>query len=266
MSLVHIFLFFYNTVKLSFYLRNIQVDFGEGILLGNAERLTKFLTIYPDIKSDTILGVYPPLYQLLSAGMISVTGLNLASGRIISTMASLITAILIYKMVPTKDKLLKIIFPALYLSSPVIMTWGPLMRVDMLAVMFSVLGIYLFEKSPEKLRVPTAATALALSALTKQIMFAALAAIIICLLVKKSWKILAKFLACYLVVFLGTTALLMIITNGQYINHVYIYHLNHQYQLSRLSVYDWFLRTHLLLVVAAVMLTIYYLKQRKKDH
>jgi len=62
MSLTHISLFLYNATKLFIYLRNIQIDFGEGILLGNAKRLTKFLTIYPDIKVETIFWVYPPLY------------------------------------------------------------------------------------------------------------------------------------------------------------------------------------------------------------
>ncbi|RLF35115.1 MAG: hypothetical protein DRN03_05725 [Thermoplasmata archaeon] len=113
MSLTHISLFLYNATKLFIYLRNIQIDFGEGILLGNAKRLTKFLTIYPDIKVETIFWVYPPLYQLLSAGMISITGLNLHQ-EVISTIASIITAILIYKSASTQDKFLKITFPALY--------------------------------------------------------------------------------------------------------------------------------------------------------
>ena len=263
MSLTHISLFLYNAIKLSIYLRNIQVDFGEGILLGNAERLTKFLTIYPDIKLETILGVYPPLYQILSAGMINITGLNLTSGRIISTIASIITAILIYKSALTQDKILKIAFPALYLSSPIIMTWGPLMRVDALATMLTILGIYLFMNAPPKLRIPLAATALAASTLTKQNMLAGAAAILIFLLSKKSWKDALKFLAYYSAIFGGMTTLITIITNGQYINHIYLYHLGHEYQLSRLSIYDWFLKTHLIVIAAAILFTIYYLKADK---
>ncbi len=263
MSLTHISLFFYNATKLSIYLRNIQIDFGEGILLGNAERLTKFLTIYPNIKVETILGVYPPLYQLLSAGMINITGLNLASGRIISATASIITAILIYKSASTQDKLLKIAFPALYLSSPIIMTWGPLMRVDALATMLTILGIYLFMNAPPKLRIPLAATALAASTLTKQNMLAGVAAILIFLLAKKSWKDALKFLAYYSAIFGSTTALLTVITNGQYINHIYLYHFGHEYQLSRLSIYDWFFKMHLIVITAAILFTIYYLKVDK---
>jgi len=45
--------------------------------------------------------------------MISITGLNLHQ-EVISTIASIITAILIYKSASTQDKFLKITFPALY--------------------------------------------------------------------------------------------------------------------------------------------------------
>ena len=263
MSLTHISFFLFNATKLSIYLRNIQIDFGEGILLGNAKRLTNSLTIYPDIKVETVFGVYPPLYQLLSAGMINITGLNLASGRIISTIASIITAILIYKSASTQDKLLKITFPALYLSSPIIMTWGPLMRVDALATMFTILGIYLFMNAPEKLRIPLAATALATSTLTKQNMLAGTIAILIFLLTKKWWKNALKFLAYYSVIFGGTTALITIVTNGQYINHIYLYHLGHEYKLSKLFTYNQFFSMHLIVITTAILFTIYYLKAGK---
>jgi len=66
MSIAHLTLFSYNVLKLLSY-HNIQIDFGEGVLLGNAERLRHFKTIYPDIEEEVILGVYPPVYQLLSA-------------------------------------------------------------------------------------------------------------------------------------------------------------------------------------------------------
>jgi len=76
MSTVHLILFVYNSVKICSY-HNLQLDFGEGILLGNIRRLLEFKTIYPNIRTEPILGVYPPIYQLLSAGVAIVVGLNL---------------------------------------------------------------------------------------------------------------------------------------------------------------------------------------------
>ena len=48
MAIMHISLFLYNLFKLCSF-GNIQIDFGEGIMLGNAERLLELKTIYPSL-------------------------------------------------------------------------------------------------------------------------------------------------------------------------------------------------------------------------
>ena len=61
----------------------------------------------------------------------------------------------------------------------------------------------------------------------------------------------------------GPTILITIVTNGQYINHIYFYHLGHEYQLSKLFMYNRFFRMHLIVITTATLFTIYYLKAGK---
>jgi len=263
MSIAHLTLFSYNVLKLLSY-HNIQIDFGEGVLLGNAERLRHFKTIYPDIEEEVILGVYPPVYQLLSALAITFTGLNLASGRIISALSTIAIAVIIYKISSGCDKLLRLAISTLFLSSPIVMSWGSLMRVDMLATLFSALAIYLFAKLQGNSKELFVSLALVLSVLTKQNMFAGFMAILIFMMVNRSRRSLLKLTFFFLLGYGLITALLMMLTNGQYFKHIYIYHLGHKLDLSRLVAYSWFLEFHMVLIVGALILTGFALVKERR--
>jgi hypothetical protein len=251
MSTVHLILFVYNSVKICSY-HNLQLDFGEGILLGNIRRLLEFKTIYPNIRTEPILGVYPPIYQLLSAGVATVVGLNLAAGRIISLLSVAITTYIIYRMAYIEDKFLRFSLPALFLSSPVIMGWGPLMRVDPLAVLFNISGLYIYVYYKGKNRLILSCMMFALAALTKQNMFAGILSVILFLILKKRWREVSTIILYYLTIFLSITASLVFLTGGHYVAHVYLYHWGHPFDISRLEFLLLFLQEHSPMLIGVV--------------
>jgi hypothetical protein len=261
MSTVHLVFFIYNSLKICSY-HSIQIDYGEGIILGNVWRLLEFKTIYPNIRTEPILGVYPPIYQLLSAGVAVIVGLNLASGRIVSLLSAFVTAYIIYKMVPVEDKSLRFSLPALFLSSPIVMTWGPLMRVDSLAVLFNISGLYIFTRFKGKNKLILTSTMFALSALTKQNMFAGILSIILFLSIKKRWRELLVLVSYYLTVFFSITMSLFFLTGSEYFAHIYLYHWGHPFELSRLLILVSFFELHSLMLIGVMGAT---LLCKKKD-
>lgn len=264
MAITHILFFLYNSFKLCSF-GSIQVDFGEGIMLGNAKRLLEFKTIYPSLTDDVVLGVYPPLYQLLSAGMLAVTGVSLTSGRVISMISSVLTALLIYRFSQdANDRIIRLCLPALYLGSPITMTWGSLMRVDTLAILLTVTGLYAFLKYRGSFRYLIAAAAFASSILTKQNMVAGITAVILFLSTGKLWRDALKLIAYYLSIFGICTIILTLLTGGQYLNHIYLYHLGHQLEWNRLEIYQWFFNVHFPLMVVAIFLAVFTFRKKSR--
>jgi len=262
MAITHIFFFLYNSFKLCSF-GNIQVDFGEGIMLGNAKRLLELKTIYPSLTDDVTLGVYPPLYQLLSAAVLMVTGVSLTSGRVVSTISSILIALIIYKLSrDAEGRLIQLGLSALYLSSPITMTWGPLMRVDMLAVLLTAIGLYVFLKYRGRFKYVIVAIAFASSTLTKQNMIAGITSVIIFLLMKKLWRDALKLIAYYLLIFGSCSIILILLTGGQYLNHVYLYHVGHPLEWDRLTIYHWFSYLHLPLIIMAFSSVILILRKK----
>ena len=261
MAIMHISLFLYNSFKLCSF-GNVQIDFGEGIMLGNAERLVELKTIYPSLTDEIVLGVYPPLYQLLSAGMLMITGVSLTSGRVISMISSLITALMIYKLSQDAgDRIIQLSLSALYLGSPITMTWGSLMRVDALATMLSAIGLYTFLKYRGRFKYGVVAGIFALSMLTKQNMIAGTTAVIIFLLTRKLWRDALKLTTYYLLIFGFCSIILTLLTGGQYIKHVYQYHIGHPLEWGRLMTYQWFSYIHFPLIIIVAFSTIFMLKK-----
>ena len=223
-------------------------------MLGNAKRLLKLKTIYPPITKEAVFGVYPPLYQLISAGMFTIMGVSLTSGRTISMVSTVLIAVIIYKMSSdVGDNILRLGLLASYLGSPIIMTWCSLMRVDMLAVLLSIIGLYTFLRFKGRFKYAITALAFAFSTMTKQNMIAGISAIIIFLLIRKSWKEALKFVTYYLLIFSSCTVILILLTGGQYLNHVYLYHIGHKLEFTRLQIYQWFFYRHLPFFAIAIL-------------
>lgn len=155
--------FFLSLAVLIFLIHGIIVlgfgyplDYGEGPLLNQARNVVQGKPLYPaDITTPPFLiANYPPVFVLINAFFIWVFGPSLFIGRLIAFLSTLGTAILIGLSInhfyPQKDYLPSLTGVGVFLAIPYVLQWAPLYRIDMLALLFSMAGLYLIIKNPEK--------------------------------------------------------------------------------------------------------------------
>jgi hypothetical protein len=152
-----------------------QIDYGEAPLLEQAQRLragemlSDLYAVPSGYPYRTIN--YPPAYFWL-ASVATHDGANpYAAGRWISTlsMASAAACIGVLAWRWSGSKLAGAAAPLVWLVFPAVTQWGSLMRIDMLALALSLLGLTMAALRPSSLRVHMlAAVLLVAAALTRQ--------------------------------------------------------------------------------------------------
>ena len=117
------------------------VEYGEGAVLYDATRLARGLPLYSaNTMPDYTATVYSPLYYMLVALPVRVLGASFVYGRLLTVIASLAAAWLVYRT--GRDVRMGRIYalaPALgVLALPPVYQWGTIHKTDMLAVAFSI--------------------------------------------------------------------------------------------------------------------------------
>lgn len=131
-----------------------QLDYGEGMLMNQVRLLMLGQTPYPDLRDGTyIIGNYPPFYPLVSGAVSALMGSDyLFAGRLVSLSATLACALLIASIIAHIaagcERGLRLLAAAagglMFLAMNYVYYWSALMRVDMLALMLSLIGMRLF--------------------------------------------------------------------------------------------------------------------------
>lgn len=258
-----VFLFFifvnYLAVSITTLYYPYDVDYSEGFTLASSLKFLHDKILYQEINLPPFSIInYTPLFFILNALTVIIFGESLFSARIISFVASLAIAYLIYLIVYeySKKKFLGLLSSLLFFSSFVTFFIDSLAKVDVLAAFFSIVGIYFMTKHNKKWYLILAIIFFILSALTKQTFIAAPIASFFYLLLsdrKKSLKFLTGFL-------LPTLFILFLInysTNGQFLLHTF------SYNVGLLS-FDYNLFMYLFLSNLIILcVSIYYFKISK---
>jgi hypothetical protein len=122
-----------------------EIEYGEGILLQNAINIARSGAVYNDYHHyPYVVATYPPLYPLIGALGVKLTGISFAFGRAISALAALGTAGLIWAMLRRAGirPFGAALGAVLFIAAPIVCWWGVVMRVDMTAVFLGVAGVY----------------------------------------------------------------------------------------------------------------------------
>ena len=123
------------------------LDYGEGQLLDQVMRLSRFEGIYPPLSAQLPHNIanYPPVYALLQVPLAWLFGPALWYGRALSLLAALATAALIARvlLVTTGDRFASLVAGATFLSLPYVLAWAALVRVDCVALALSWSGLAL---------------------------------------------------------------------------------------------------------------------------
>ncbi len=212
-----------------------ELDYGEGIVWQQA-LLIPGDRMYGDINHfPFIVFHYPPLFHLAVRGVIALGGDALAAGRGISLLCTLVTgglaAALAYDVVRSNVPRAAGFTGAAVAGLTVfcywpIVFWSMLMRVDMMAVALSFLGVWLAARS---FRRPwllyLAVLSFVLAVYTKQTSIAApLAVLLIGLAVDRRATVKAYGLG--LLLGLIALAALTWTTDGGFLRHIVLYNLN----------------------------------------
>lgn len=122
-----------------------DLDYSEGFVIEDTQRLLSGEQFYPDPSlSNGFESVkYPPVYYLVLAGVSRVTGLSLPVGRTVNILATFLVVAMLVLIVHRRTGQ-KHLIPLLFLAPFVTLFTGITIRVDMLALLLSLLGLYTF--------------------------------------------------------------------------------------------------------------------------
>jgi hypothetical protein len=190
-----------------------QLDYGEGPILQIALRAARGEEIYPALSGyPYVIASYMPLYYLLCALGVHLTGPSFLFGRLLSLLAALVVALGAGAVVwqKSKHRFASLLAGALVLTFPPFHVWATLMRVDMLALALSVAGFVLFQRG----RRASGMALFALAVLTRRTALAAMAAAFIDLAARQGWRRAAKLLAVQLALIAALVAAALLLTRG----------------------------------------------------
>ncbi len=148
-----------------------SMDYGEAPLVDQAMRLASGQNIYrADIsQSPYTISNYPPLYIAILAVSVKLFGpaASFIVGRIISALAawaaSICLALIVYGQ--TRDRFAALSTGLIFLAFPFVVFWSPLLRIDMVALAFSLAGLWLLARGDISFRRLVAASILLVAAI-----------------------------------------------------------------------------------------------------
>jgi hypothetical protein len=175
-------LFLFVSIATVVYPRDL--DLYESNLFVPAERIALGQPIYgPSVvlSEPFIYATYGPVYYLFVGLLLRLTGLAFWPGRLLSLLATIATALVIYRTIERDDsnKMSAFVGATLFIMMPSTWAFGALQRVDALAAFFSALAISISLRAIGRLRFIVAGAACTLAVLTKPTIVAGGAAILI---------------------------------------------------------------------------------------
>lgn len=197
-----------------------SVDYGEGPILDQVMRLSKFENIYKtDIKHlPFTITNYPPLYPLAQVPFAWIAGPAFWYGRGLSTLSVIAAAIFIALIlgVVTKDWLAATLGGLTLFAIPYILHWGPFCRVDSFALGLSMAGVFVIARWPDSRKgVILSGLLLTAAIYTRQsYALAAPPAAFFWLLGNRRWKRALQLVGVVAGVGLGALLLMLLLTRG----------------------------------------------------
>ena len=202
-----------------------QFDYEEGNILNTLLRISQHQTPYPDPRAfPSVFNPYGPVAYYVLYIPVKLFGLTFSGPRILIFCCVLLIGLLIGLVLwrLTHSAVIALAFATLYLFSPLVQEWSFLVRVDFLALVLSLVGLWLFLNHPK--RRGLAATAFAAALLVKYSLLAAPAACIAYLLLGKKWKQAGLFALIITWDFAIITAIFAVLTNGAIVTHLFRSH------------------------------------------
>lgn len=123
-----------------------DLDYSEGFALEDGQRLLTDQAFYPDPEMENGFESvkYPPVYYVLLAALSQLSGMTFLTGRFLNLAATVASLGAIYLIARRETGKKKLYIPLVFLAPYLTIFTGLTIRVDMLALAFSLAGVYLF--------------------------------------------------------------------------------------------------------------------------
>jgi len=244
------------------YLRlthHYELTAAEGINLGFAKLLSQNKPIYSNIHDEPKYNInsYPPIFTVFMTFLFPFAGKTLFTGRIISLISSFLVGFIIFKILTkkTNNKLIGYTFALASFSIHYVFFWALSSRPDFLALLCSFTGIFYFLLFLEKFKKYKKKNSyyylsilfFVLAFYTKQDFIAAPIATFLFLFVKHR-KLSYRFLLHMIVAGLIPFLIINLLTNWQFLFHVFVYNVISFWEFPTYFVYG-FITTSLVFFV-----------------
>ncbi len=242
-----------------------QISYPEGFILNQAYLINQGKSIYKGIDDyPFIITNYPVIYPYLCALIIKMTGISFVSGRFITFLASILVVYVIYEILK-KDtsKNIAIMSALFFIASSYIYKNSPFMRVDMLGLFFSLLGLYFFICSGERRNIFYSIPFFVLALYTKQTFIAAPLSVAFVLFSKPKKAVV--FIILMVVFYVSIFLILNFLTGGEFYRHNFLYNLNIFSLRQAIKHYVWALQNHAVVVVFSVIYLILAFMDKKSN-
>ena len=188
------------------------LDYGEGPLLEQARRLAHWQNIYRADLGDYPFTIanYPPVFPALLSLGVRAFGCSYSMGRTLTFVAALVCAAHVGSIVrkTTGSTIGAFIGAGFFAATPYVVFWTTLVRIDLVALAFSLGAVAFAAHKPTARWTPTlAALIVAAGVLTRQSHLLAAPLALTCAFATQGWRRAAAFVA----PFIGAVALALVV-------------------------------------------------------
>lgn len=245
-----------------------QLDGEEGFILNQALSIARGESIYQPIdRYPFLVGNYTPIYPALMSVFSGEKGISIPTGRLISVLsvAGILLLLFSVTLALTKNLVLPLLTPLLFLISYDNYEWIAYCRVDYLAIFFSIAGLstVLISKG-RPVGFITSIVMFFLAFYTKQIEVGAPLAVICWFLLRREKNLVLTYTLSLLIAVGTTFSGLMIATRGEVFRHLVIYNANvFNFRDMALMLLHFWRFNKFLIMVACIFLSLDVLRKIK---
>lgn len=214
--------YIYNAVRWIPYPNSI--DYGEGFVMNYAKLWANGTWKWDLISPPYLTMVYGVGFPTLLYPFVKLFGATLLVGRAVSFVAALIACYLVYLIVVriTGKRIYGLIGALLPMTQPLFQDWSWMARVDMAAVMFDLLGVYLVLRLKDSKWFYMAIIPFICALMVKLTAVAGLVAVVVYLLIYNR-KRLFPFVGLFVLGLAAVITPLIVISHGEYWKQIILY-------------------------------------------
>jgi hypothetical protein len=214
----------------------------EGGVLGHVQRVIEGKPLYPEPSPEFVPFIYTPLFYYVSAAFMSVVGYGLLPLRLVSFLATWVTAGLIAQFVryESRSLLFGILSAAVYVGTCALNAdWFDQARIDSLAMAVTLGSAYLVRSARSRRRLVVGGVLAGLAFLGKQSALAVAPALALYALLRFRWRGMLAFVLPLLAVLGASTWALQSASGGWYWYYIIELPANHVFGNSDLVQNFW---------------------------